>query len=335
VDKRPEDTEDTEEKGAASEEDADKGESADTSREDEDLDSDSGDLPDIAKSELPDDITRIDEVKDSVRDDEYMPFTHHDHIIPNYNVNTVRADEIRVAIGKSTVSKRIKRYLKIVSKDSYSYGHKKGKLHVKNMHRIYTPAEQPKIFKRKDRAVLKTDTAVQIMLDCSGSMNGRRYTVGSACCVAISQCLTDLRIVHEVLGFSEYHRLWTYYFKTFEQNMSSDKLIRGLASKNIRLRENADGESGLYGAERLSERQERHKLMIVLSDGQPAGTYHGNGHWYLRMVSNAIEASGVNLIGIGIQTEAVERFYNNNYVVRNVSDLDSVLFEHLKKSLVD
>jgi hypothetical protein len=335
VDKRPEDTEDTEETEAGAEEDEDEGESADTSREDDGGSSDSGELPDTEGSELPDDITRIDEVKESVRDEDYMPFIHHDHIIPNYNVSSLQAAEIKEAVGKSTVSKRVKRYLKIVSKDSYSYGHKRGKLHVKNMHRIYTPAEQPKIFKRKDRAVLKTDTAVQIMLDCSGSMNGHRYTVGSACCVAISQCLTDLRIVHEVLGFSEYRRLWTYYFKTFEQNMSSDTLVRGLSSSNIRLRENADGESVLYGAERLSQRQERHKLMIVLSDGQPAGTYTGNGHWYLKMVSNAIEASGIDLLGIGIQTEAVKRFYNNHYVVSIVADLDSVLFSHLKKSLVD
>jgi hypothetical protein len=287
---------------------------------------------DYGESDLPKELKTLEPLK-SVRSEEYKPFTKHDHILPNYNVDERCHDQITHRLGKSTVSKRIKRYLKIVSKDGYNYGQKKGKLHVKNMHRIYGASEEPRIFKQKDRALLKTDTAVSLLLDCSGSMRGSRYWTGAACCVAIHQTLLDLRIVHEILGFSEYHKLWTYYFKTFEQNMSSEKLIRGFSSSNINLRENADGESVLYAAERLQERKEGHKLLIVLSDGHPAGTYTGNGYWYLKVVTNAVEASGIDLMGIGIQTTSVREFYNHNYVVNKITDLDTVLFEHLKKAL--
>ena len=82
------------------------------------------------------------------------------------------------------------------------------------------------------------------------------------------------------------------------------------------------------------ERKERHKLLIVFSDGYPAGTFTGDGNWYLRQVCKTIEDSGqIDLLGIGVQTESVARFYSNNEIVNDIADLDSILFEHLKRQL--
>jgi hypothetical protein len=293
--------------------------------------------PDYDGSELPDEITKLDDEKPeaaSLGREWYKPFAEHKYIYPDYRVENHARKRIADILCKSTVSKKIKRYLKIISKDSYTYGHKTGKLHAKNIHRVYSGTEEPRIFKKKDRAVLKTDSAISLLLDCSGSMSGPRYWTGAACCIAISQTLNDLRIVHEVSGFSETRTLWTYMFKDFSRNMSKEKLLDGFSSGNICLSQNADGESVLCAAERLAERKERHKLLIVMSDGVPCGTYTGNGNWYLREVCKAIEESGqVSLLGIGIQTDSVARFYKENAVVDNISDLDEVLFAHLKKQL--
>jgi cobalamin biosynthesis protein CobT len=297
------------------------------------------------KESRPDDIEKIDlpkEIRELLtkepeelkkRSGTYTPFSKRKEIIPNYRSTSLKGCIARI-VDKSSVSKKIKKFLKIKSKSGYNYGLERGKIHSKNIHRIFSGSDNPRIFKLKNKVELKTDTAVQIMLDCSGSMSGSKYNIGSACCVAISKTLSELRIVHEILGFSEYRCLFTYIFKGFNQNITKDRLISGFASSNIDLKENADGESVLLGAERLNVRKEKHKLMIVLSDGAPCGTYTGDGNWYLREVCKAIESSGIDLIGIGIKTESVKRFYTNHVVVNNISDLDIVLFEALKRNLL-
>ena len=297
-------------------------------------------VPDIKKVDLPPEVKPLTTEKpmsehDMPRGSErYNPFKNKRDIIPNYNVRDWVLQDIKTRAEQSTVSKRIKRYLKIVSKDHYNYGQAKGKLHSKNVYRITTGQDNPRVFKTKDRSHLKTDTAISLLLDCSGSMNrNNRYLTGAACCVAISQTLNDLRIVHEILGYSEYRELWTYIFKTFAQSMTKDKLLRGFASSNIVLDENADGESVLYAVERLAMRKEKHKILIVMSDGSPAGTYDGDGNWYLKKVCEAIEASSIDLLGIGIQTDSVKRFYKHHTVINRMEDLDTVLFNALKKQL--
>jgi len=245
-----------------------------------------------------------------------------------------RVELINQHLSGNTVSRQVQRYLKIMSKDSYEYGLVKGRIHGKNVHRIYTGSESPRIFKEKRVHRLKTNTAVEIMLDCSGSMSTHKYTVGAACCMAISKTLWELRIQHEILGFTEdYGTLITYPFKLFSERCSLDTLCKRFASSIIQ-GYNADGESILIGANRLAERKEDNKLMIVLSDGRPATSGHsGDGKWYLKTVVKSIEESQINIIGIGIQDTSVRQFYTHWRVVDKVEDLNKELFELLKDSL--
>ena len=271
-------------------------------------------------------------------DGTYVPHAKHDVRDlekDGQNFRVAQRQAIVQALGNSTVSKSIGKYLKALTSESYTYGQKRGKIHQKNIHKIVgakaSPGVQPGIFKRKNSAMLKSDSAVTLLMDCSGSMSGSKYTIAAACCVALSETLTGLGIAHEILGFSEEYDLVTYVFKSFGSTLTKQKALNLMANSSINLYSNSDGESLMYAAERLMFRKERRKLLIVLSDGMPCGHYYGDGRAYLKHVCKMIEdESPIDLVGIGIKTTAVEMFYKNNVVVDNPSMLDETLFKVLK-----
>jgi len=180
-----------------------------------------------------------------------------------------------------------------------------------------------------------------ILLDCSGSMamnssgGYSRYEVGAACCISVSNTLSGLDIVHEVLGFTEYYELKTYEFKKFGEKIKADHLTKRFSSSKIQLQENDDGDSVALAAGRLLQRPEKNKKLIVLSDGSPAGHFGGDGDEYLRTVCQKIEDdTPISLSAIGIQSSRVRQYYSNYQVVDDTANLDRVLLTLLKDSLM-
>jgi hypothetical protein len=270
----------------------------------------------------------------------YVPWDEHKVIkVKNEEPHTHLRNSIVHALGDSTVSKAIAKYLKAMCSDTYTYGQRRGKLHQKNVHRVITgvpqPGRPPAIYKKKNQSLLKADSAVTLLLDCSGSMRGSKYAIGAACCVALSETLQGLGIQHEVLGFTESDSLITYILKEYGEPCSRDKMLNIMAQDTIRMSNNADGESLMYASERLMTRKETRKLLVVLSDGHPAGRFIGDGRAYLKKICKMIEdRTPIDLVGIGVETGCVSDFYKHNVVVHSSSQLDSVLFQVLKEFLV-
>jgi cobalamin biosynthesis protein CobT len=75
---------------------------------------------------------------------------------------------------------------------------------------------------------------------------------------------------------------------------------------------------------------------MVMCDGQPCGSFEGNGQWYLRQVCETIERSGdIELIGVGIMIDLVKNFYKNHVIVNDLQrDLEPKIIEALKKTLI-
>lgn len=91
----------------------------------------------------------------------------------------------------------------------------------------------------------------------------------------------------------------------------------------------------MLAAERLLSRKEKNKVMIVLSDGQPAGNYGGSGSDYLRYICDKIETeTPIQLHGIGIQSDAVGKFYKSNETIYNLSQLEPALLNVLKRNIL-
>ncbi len=273
--------------------------------------------------------------------EEYIPFEHHTVIDMSTAIDPTPDEslyrQVSSLVGGSSVTKQIAKYLKALMRDGFIYGKQEGSLHHKNLYRVLhsTGGDKPRIYKEKTSGRIKLDSAVTLLVDCSASMRSGKYPLAVAATVAMARTLNSLKINYEVLGFTEYRELKTYIFKNFGTTVVSERLMRNMTDSSVRLRENADGESLMYAAERLLKQRNKNKIMIVLSDGSPCGTYTGDGNWFLKQVCKTLESTnGFHLVGIGILTSSVSRFYKHHCVINRVEDLDKVLFETLKDRIV-
>jgi hypothetical protein len=347
------DTDNTEDSEESSEDGGDSNESGENPDDDGEEDNNPsrtkiyGEPPDDDTEDLPDNVQKLKKVGDYLDEgtdkQKYIPMGAPKFV--SLSVATEGASKYQNIVSRlniKSISKNVQKFFKVMARDSYQYGLRRGKIHGKNLHRLYTPVDEsdPRIFKQKVTHRLKTDTAVSILMDCSGSMDwDNKYEIAAASVVMISKTLTDLRIPHEILGFTEpFRKLHIYAFKLFDENIKEDKLIGRLASSDVETVYTPDAEALVVAASRLFERTETNKLQIVLSDGQPEGwaTDNGNdGEWYLKKVCEMIENSGaIDLVGIGICDSSVKKFYKNNVVINRPDDLEEVLIEALKKTLL-
>jgi cobaltochelatase CobT len=74
--------------------------------------------------------------------------------------------------------------------------------------------------------------------------------------------------------------------------------------------------------------------MIVLSDGKPSASGHGDFHGHLKAVTKQIDASGVDLVGIGITDDSVRHYYKKCIVIHSVDELPGVVMGQLKSLLL-
>ena len=152
-----------------------------------------------------------------------------------------------------------------------------------------------------------------------------------------AEVLVGLRIKHEILGFTEHTRTnEIYQFKLFEDKpVSKDNLAKKFSWHNINQDHNTDGEALQYAAERLMRMNEQNKVLMVMSDGMPAGHYRGSGSYYLHEVVEDIENhSPIHLCGIGIKSSAVRTFYSNCRVINKITELPAAVLETLKANLI-
>ncbi|WP_434566189.1 VWA domain-containing protein [Vibrio chagasii] len=83
-----------------------------------------------------------------------------------------------------------------------------------------------------------------------------------------------------------------------------------------------------FAANSLLAQKQKRKLMIVLTDGDPddwAATHD---------IVDRCRRSGFELLGIGIQTRSVEKFFPQSIVINDVKDLKRELFEVTQQLLV-
>lgn len=101
------------------------------------------------------------------------------------------------------------------------------------------------------------------------------------------------------------------------------------------LYDNVDGESVQIAANRLMRRREARKILMVLSDGHPACPGNRTAlRAHLKRSVKEAESWGVDVLGIGINSDAPQQFYGKFVLLKEVSQLPSVVMGELKRLLM-
>lgn len=253
-----------------------------------------------------------------------------------------------VANGSESMSNVLRTKLQVFSRDRMEYGKKKGKLQTSALWKMGVPnsAIQERIFKRR----IENDTldvCVQILIDCSGSMSGSKFEHAAGAVVLLNEVLSNvLKVPVEVLGYTE---MWTntrdyskdterntmHIFQSFGKRTQAPTMISRLAVAGNNLSNNADGEAFMYGYNRIQGRKEKRKIMIVLSDGSPAGGGgKGSISTFTKEVIQRIEKSPVELVGVGVLYDGVKHWYKNNATIAHANEVEATLIQLIDRLIL-
>ena len=238
-----------------------------------------------------------------------------------------------VSIPSSPLAHKVSTLLRVASAVKTQGGFKRGKVHNKALCRI--PAGSTTPFKQKtNKDVL--NTAVVLLVDCSGSMYGSKWETAKAAAAQLSSCLQGIHIPHAVLGFTcdsnKTGEVNHYIFKDFNSNESPSQILGNMNAAN--LTNNADGQAVLWAYDKIAQQKQKRKLMIVLSDGQPSCRRGEGMDQHLKKTCGDIEKKGqVELYGVGILTEAPKKFYKNYVTLDSLANVESTVFNLIKKTI--
>ncbi len=206
--------------------------------------------------------------------------------------------------------------------------------------------ESPKrAYKQIDEA-MDTSLAAAVVIDESGSMDGALKDATRVLC-AITEPLDALGCKVQVSGFrdgarytnpgpdgyqGDYHRFNSIthdIFKTFDEPLRSVKW-RFANTRATGGTPMADGVQ--FALDALSGRPEGHRVMFVITDGQPNG-----GHKeIIRRQIRLAKAAGIHIIGVGLGygAEYVQHVFPDSVWTSKISDMPKALIAKLNE-LVD
>ena len=301
---------------------------------------------------------------ESISESSYMPFTKDwDYIGPyevpeSYNGRWAESIASKVDGMTGSLQKGLERAFRAANKARWEGGKKSGRINNASLSRLLN--NDPRVFRTREEIKTK-EVAVTLLIDCSGSMSGSRIQVATEASWALSEVLNKLNINFEVIGFTthdgRYHleeysdmyeemrkagRDWSRVepiympiFKAFGERFGVEQKKRlACVPREVGLANNVDGECLQYAADRLLKQKEPGKTIIVLSDGQPCAC--GSTYGFINDLKSKIKdlEKKINIVGIGIQTNAVRDYYKKNVVINEINDLPNTVLAQLRDAIM-
>ena len=198
---------------------------------------------------------------------------------------------------------------------------RRGKLHPASLHRLCVG--NPRVF-RRESIQPGLNTAVHILLDCSGSMNGKPMLLARQACFAVAGALEDIRGVNPAVTA----------FPAVSAKPSVFPLVRHGEKVTENFGITASGGTPLAPAlwwvlQRLCSLEEERKIILILTDGTPDAVTPC--HDALRQA----ERLDVEVYGIGIKSNAVNQLLpQHSRVIADLPELAPAMFEMLQAALL-
>ena len=261
------------------------------------------------------------------------------------------------------LANRLQRRLLAQQNRDWEFDCEEGMLDPARLTRIVTDPFSALSFKQELDTRFR-DTVVTLLIDNSGSMRGRQITIAASCADILARTLERCGVKVEILGFTtrawkggQAKELWLKSGKPPEPGRLNDlrhiiyksadvpwrraKNNLGLMLRDNLLKENIDGEALSWAFQRLVQRPEQRRILMVISDGTPIdeATNSCNPADYLEMhLHSVIEEiehhSSVELVAIGIGYD-VTRFYQRAVTIHDVEELGGAMMEKLAELFVE
>lgn len=249
----------------------------------------------------------------------------------------------------STLAKDLERAIASRNRVQFVPGQRRGRIHGSSLYRL--SMNDDRVFRRKEdhKAV---NACVQQVIDLSGSMGGRKIHLALASAYTIADALDRINVPNIITGFTtfgnpDFDTMRKAGFTRFEAlmlpiiknwnekvNATNVRARMGCVAETFPLLNNVDGESIAQLASLFSGRMEDKKIMMVLSDGVPCAAGDGFSE-HLRSTTKEIETlSDIDLMAIGVLTDAPKRYYKNYALVNKVEELGSSVVTELGRIIL-
>ncbi|HEX6980682.1 MAG TPA: cobaltochelatase subunit CobT [Alphaproteobacteria bacterium] len=255
------------------------------------------------------------------------------------------------------LANRLQRRLLARQNRAWEFDLEEGLLDAARLARVVVNPVYPLSYKREKDTDFR-DTVVTLLIDNSGSMRGRPITVAAMSADILARTLERCGVKVEILGFTT--RAWKggqsrerwlaagkppapgrlndlrhIIYKAADAPWRRARKSLGLMLREGLLKENIDGEALLWAHNRLIQRPEQRRILMVISDGAPVddSTLSVNpGNYleqHLREVIEYIETrSPVELLAIGIGHD-VTRYYRRAVTIVDAEQLGGTMMEKL------
>ncbi len=255
------------------------------------------------------------------------------------------------------IANRLQRKLLAQQNRHWEFNMEEGFLDTSRLAKVIANPNNKLSYKIEKQVEFK-DTLVTLLIDNSGSMRGRPITVAALCSDILAKTLERCLIKCEILGFTtkawkggQSREKWIkdgkpanpgrlndlrhIVYKSADAPWRRSKKNLGLLLREGVLKENVDGEALSWAYKRLKNRQEKRKILVVISDGAPVddSTLSVNPGNYLEknlreVIFNIEKNESTELIAIGIGHD-VSRYYTKAVTIMDVDQLGEVLLNQL------
>jgi cobalamin biosynthesis protein CobT len=239
-----------------------------------------------------------------------------------------------------------------------AYGLREGDLDTSSLYRVGTGSRD--VFKRRFEAKSLQETVVALWFDQSGSMVESTYIgnhkymsrlqAAQMATIVFAQALDAINIPFEVVGYSTgdaHIGVGRYYnakpaerllyarwgnllltkYKGYDERWQTvaPRIMAARAHDNT-----YDGECVKLACQRLIRQKQTRKVLFIMNDGDPCPNVLAKTDTHQSYLKEVVDSmSDVEIVAIGIMTDAVKAYYPRYVVVNSVEELPKVMAQQL------